>query len=75
MWQVVAITQGAINSNLDMLFALDPELGIVQGAVRNGEIDAKLQSAMISFPMYGMLWNYHCAFESGKLKLWEDGVR
>jgi hypothetical protein len=75
--EVVAVSQRAINTNLDYLLKLYPELGEVNINGHNGTMTGQLSSGKISLHIVdnnrGMV-DYYCNFKSGKVSVWDDDI-
>jgi len=75
--QVLAVSQEAINNNLKALYNLNPELQCIKITLRSGELGAVMNPPKVVFLVdssSSMTVLYHCFFEPGKGKVWDDNA-
>lgn len=75
--EVVAISQRAINNNLDALLKIYPEFGDIEIKAHDGTMNAKLASGRVALHIVdnnrGMV-DYFCTFKSGEVSVWDDDL-
>ncbi|RHZ58241.1 uncharacterized protein CDV56_106408 [Aspergillus thermomutatus] len=73
--EAVAVSQGAINKNLDNLLKLYPDFATINISAHDGTMDAKLDSGRVALHILdnnrGMV-DYFCTFKSGTVSVWDD---
>ena len=74
--EAVAVTQKAINYNLDALLKIYPDVGKIKVKNPMGTIEGQLKSGSVSLHITdnnrGMV-DYYCTFKSGTMSVWIGG--
>jgi hypothetical protein len=75
--EVVAVSQKAINNNLDYLLKIYPELGEINITAHDGTMVGQLSTGRIALHIVddnrGMV-DYYCDFKSGQCSVWDDDL-
>lgn len=75
--EAVAISQKAINQNLDNLLKLYPDFATINISAHDGNMDAKLDSGRVALHILDgnrSMVDYFCTFKSGTVSVWDDDL-
>ncbi|KZF24923.1 hypothetical protein L228DRAFT_280214 [Xylona heveae TC161] len=75
--EAVAVSQRAINNNLEALLKIYPEFGEINIRAHDGNMNAQLNSGQVALHITdgnrGMV-DYYCRFKSGTVSVWDDDL-